>query len=42
MVQTKMMTNLDIYNIANALLENFKDFNVSLPVKVNFYFQKNM
>ena len=38
----KNMTNLEIFNIANALLENFSDANMELPVKVNFYFQKNM
>lgn len=42
MVQRKMMKNLEIYNLANALLENFQDNNMTLPVKVNFYFQKNM
>ena len=38
----KNMTNLEIFNIANSLLENFSDVNMELPVKVNFYFQKNM
>ena len=38
----KNMTNLEIFNIANSLLENFSDANMELPVKVNFYFQKNM
>lgn len=42
MVQRKNMTNLQIYNIANMLLENFQNTNMELPVKVNFYFQKNM
>lgn len=42
MVQRKNMTNLEIYNIANLLLENFQNANMELPVKVNFYFQKNM
>lgn len=42
MVQRKMMKNLEIYNLANALLEGFQDNNMTLPVKVNFYFQKNM
>jgi len=38
----KNMTNLEIFNTANSLLENFSDANMELPVKVNFYFQKNM
>lgn len=42
MVQRKMMTNMEIYNIANALLEGFKDMDMKLPIKANFYFQKNM
>ena len=37
----KTMSNIDIYNNANMLLEAFKD-EMSLPVKVNFYLQKNM
>jgi hypothetical protein len=37
------MTNNDIYNHANNLLGAFEDVaNLSLPVKVHFYFQKNM
>ena len=35
------MTNLEIYNIANNLLEAFNDNNQKLPVKVNFFLQKN-
>lgn len=42
MVQRKMMQNLEIYNLANALLDNFQNMDMTLPVKVNFYFQKNM
>jgi len=41
MVQRKMMTNLEIYNIANILTTDFTE-DLVLPVKVNFYFQKNM
>lgn len=41
MAITKTMSNIDIYNIASMLLEAFKD-EMSLPVKVNFYLQKNM
>ena len=37
----KSMKNLEIYNIAISLMENFKD-ELNLPVKVNFYLQKNM
>ena len=35
------MTNLEIYNIANNLLEAFSDSTQKLPVKVNFFLQKN-
>ena len=35
------MTNLEIYNIANNLLEAFNDNSQKLPVKVNFFLQKN-
>ena len=37
----KTMTNLEIYAYANALMDAFKE-DVTLPVKVNFYLQKNM
>jgi hypothetical protein len=37
----KNMSNIDIYNNASMLLEAFKE-EMSLPVKVNFYLQKNM
>lgn len=43
MISRKMMTNLEIYNKANSLLSTFENIeNISLPVKVHFYFQKNM
>lgn len=43
MVIRKNMTNNEIYNHANNLLSAFEDLaNLSLPVKVHFYFQKNM
>ena len=43
MVIRKIMTNNEIYNHANNLLSAFEDMaNLSLPVKVHFYFQKNM
>lgn len=35
------MTNLEIYNIANNLLSAFDDNSQKLPVKVNFFLQKN-
>jgi len=35
------MTNLEIYNIANNLLEAFNDNSQKFPVKVNFFLQKN-
>lgn len=41
MAITKSMKNLEIYNTAISLMENFKD-ELNLPVKVNFYLQKNM
>jgi hypothetical protein len=45
MVIRKTMSNIEIYNTANALSELFNDMvtkEMKLPVKVNFYFQKNM
>lgn len=35
------LTNMQIYNYANALAGAFADFNQRLPVKVSFYLQKN-
>lgn len=35
------MTNLDIYNYGKAMIDSFQDLNQKLPVKVNFYIQKN-
>lgn len=37
----KTMTNGEIYNIATILGKAFEDNSQTLPVKVNFYFQKN-
>lgn len=37
----KTMTNLEIYAYADALMNAFKE-EITLPVKVNFYLQKNM
>ena len=35
------MTNFEIYNIAKAMTEAFQDGTQYLPVKVNFFIQKN-
>lgn len=35
------MTNFEIYNIARAMTEAFQDGTQYLPVKVNFFIQKN-
>ena len=35
------LTNNQIYNYSNALNTAFIDFNQRLPIKVNFYLQKN-
>lgn len=35
------MTNFEIYNIAKAMSEAFQDGSQYLPVKVNFFIQKN-
>ena len=37
----KTMTNTEIYNIATVLGKVFEDEKQVLPVKVNFYMQKN-
>lgn len=42
MTETKTLTNLEIFNLANLLIENFNTNDLSFPVKVNFYLQKNM
>lgn len=45
MVIRKTMSNTEIYNTATALSELFTTMvqaEMKLPVKVNFYFQKNM
>lgn len=36
------LTNYEIYNITASYNEVFQDFNQYLPVKVNFYLQKNI
>ena len=35
------MTNNEIYSHANQLMETFQDGSQKLPIKVNFYLQKN-
>lgn len=35
------LTNNEIYSYANQLLEAFQDDNQKLPIKINFYLQKN-
>ena len=45
MVVRKMMKNTEIYNIASALVNLYNQMaenNMKFPVKVNFYFSKNM
>ena len=41
MLKRKTMTNLEIYSYADALMSAFQK-DMILPVKVNFYLQKNM
>ena len=36
-----IMTNMQIYDIANALGEHFQDKELKMPIKINFYLQKN-
>jgi len=36
------LTNNEIYNYANALAREFNNQEVKLPIKVNFYLQKNI
>lgn len=35
------LTNSQIYNYATDLMNNFSDKSLKLPVKINFYLQKN-
>ena len=39
--EKKDMTNLEIYSTANNLMEAFGDSNQKLPIKVNFFLQRN-
>lgn len=38
----KNMTNNEIYSTAMQLIEHISQANLCLPIKVNFYLQKNM
>lgn len=45
MVIRKTMTNIEIYNTASSLADLYNSMvskNIALPIKANFYFQKNM
>lgn len=44
MVKTLTLTNLEIYSLANQLAEAFNtgDNTEHLPIKINFFLQKNM
>ena len=35
------LTNNQIYNYATDLMNNFSDKDLKLPIKINFYLQKN-
>lgn len=37
----KLMTNNEIYNFANILIDSFNDSDIKIPVKANFFLQKN-
>lgn len=39
---TVTLTNNEIYNYANALAKEFADSELKLPIKINFYLQKNI
>ena len=36
-----ILTNNKIYNYADGLMKNFSNQNLKLPIKINFYLQKN-
>lgn len=44
MIKTLTLTNLEIYSLANQLAEAFNTSNTEehLPIKINFFLQKNM
>lgn len=35
------LTNNEIYNYANDIIKNFSNEDLKLPIKINFYLQKN-
>ena len=35
------LTNMEIYNYANALVKSLSDMDQRLPIKISFYLQKN-
>ena len=39
---TVTLTNGEIYNYANALAKEFNNSELKLPIRINFYLQKNM
>jgi hypothetical protein len=40
-VEIMKLTNSEIYSYANKLIEVFQDKTQKLPIKINFYLQKN-
>lgn len=36
-----ILTNNEIYNYADSLMKNFSNQDLKLPIKINFYLQKN-
>lgn len=38
---TITLTNNEIYNYGNALIEHFSNGDIKLPIKISFYLQKN-
>ena len=36
-----ILTNNEIYNYADGLMKNFSNQDLKLPIKINFYLQKN-
>lgn len=36
-----ILTNNQIYNYANDIIKNFSNTDLKLPIKINFYLQKN-
>lgn len=38
---TITLTNNEIYNYGNALIEHFSNNDIKLPIKISFYLQKN-